>query len=45
MLMNKELSFFEFKAFYDSLGKYINEEEFETNLRSRFNSTEKGVTL
>ena len=27
--MNKELTFFEFKAFYECLEKSINEEEFE----------------
>ena len=43
--MNKELSFFEFKAFYDSLELPISEEEFEENIRIRFNSTDKGITL
>ena len=45
MLMNKELTYFEFKAFYECLEKPITEEEFEENIRIKFNSTEKGITL
>lgn len=45
MLLNRELSYVEFKGFYDCLQKTITEKEFKTNILEKYASTSKGLSL
>ncbi len=45
MLMNRELTFVEFKGFYECLDRKITEEEFKAQILTNFAASGKGVTL
>ena len=45
MLLNRELTFTEFKGFYDCLNKSITEEEFKRDVLKNYASSAKGITL
>ncbi len=45
MLLTRELTYVEFKGFYECLNKTISQQEFETQLLNNYASTQKGVTL
>lgn len=45
MLLNQELSFVEFRGFYECLNLKITEEEFQSTILSKYASSEKGITL
>lgn len=45
MLLNRELSYIEFKGFFECLGKNLSEKEFKTMILDKFASTSKGLSL
>lgn len=45
MLLNRELSYNEFKGFYDCLNKSITEEEFKRDVLKVYASSSKGISL
>lgn len=45
MLLNRELSYTEFKGFYECLGKNINESEFRQEILENYCSSNRGITL
>jgi hypothetical protein len=45
MLLNRELSFCEFKGFCECIGRNLTEKEFQTEILQKFTSTQRGVTL
>lgn len=45
MLMTRELTYIEFKGFYECLDKHISQKDFEMHLLSKYQSTQKGLTL
>jgi hypothetical protein len=45
MLLNRELSYIEFKGFLECINKSITEKEFQVEILQRYSSTTKGVTL
>jgi calpain-15 len=45
MLLNRELSYIEFKAFYECLNKFISEKDFVTQILEKYASTQKGISL
>lgn len=45
MLLNRELSFNEFKGFYECLSKTIGESDFRSEILDQFSATGKGLTL
>ena len=45
MLLNRELSYLEFKGFYECLNKNISEKDFKTQILDKFASTIKGISL
>jgi hypothetical protein len=45
MLLNRELTFAEFKGFYECLGRKITEEEFKSEILTQYCSSSRGITL
>jgi hypothetical protein len=45
MLLTKEMSYVEFKGFFECLEKKITQKEFEVNILGKYQSTKKGITL
>jgi hypothetical protein len=45
MLLQKEMSYVEFKGFFECLEKKISQKEFEINILQKYQSTKKGITL
>ena len=45
MLLNRELSYIEFKGFYECLNKNLSEKEFKTQILDKYCSTAKGLSL
>jgi calpain-15 len=45
MLLNRELSYTEFRGFYECLGKNINESEFRNEILEKYWSSNRGITL
>lgn len=45
MLLNRELSYIEFKGFYECLGKSISEKEFKSQILEKYTSSSRGLTL
>ena len=45
MLLNRELSYLEFKGFYECLNKNISENDFKNQILDKFASTTKGISL
>lgn len=45
MLLNRELSYAEFKSFYDCISKAITETEFRLQILKKYASTDKGLSL
>jgi len=44
MLLNRELSYIEFKGFFECLNKNISEKEFKTQILDRYTSSNRGIT-
>jgi calpain-15 len=44
MLLNRELSFVEFKGFFECINKQLTEKEFKMNILDKYASTERGIT-
>jgi len=44
MLLNRELSFTEFRGFYECIGKNLTEAEFKNEILNKYCSSSKGVT-
>jgi len=44
MLLNRELSFIEFKGFYECINLEITEEEFNSQILSKYASSSKGLS-
>lgn len=44
MLLNRELSYQEFKGFYECIEKTITEKEFKTEILGKYCSTHEGLT-
>lgn len=45
MLLTKEMSYVEFKGFFECLEKKITQKEYEVNVLQKYQSTKKGITL
>ena len=45
MLLNRELSYTEFRGFYECLGKNLSESEFRSEILDKYCSSNRGVTL
>lgn len=45
MLLTRELTYVEFKGFYECLNKSISQQEFETQILNNYSSTQRGLTL
>lgn len=45
MLLNRKLTYVEFKGFYECINKTITEVEFDNKILSRYPSHEKGLSL
>lgn len=45
MLLNRELSYTEFRGFYECLGKNLTESEFRSEILEKYCSSNRGVTL
>eukprot|EP01017_Pseudomicrothorax_dubius_P043528 TRINITY_DN7268_c0_g4_i1.p1 TRINITY_DN7268_c0_g4~~TRINITY_DN7268_c0_g4_i1.p1 ORF type:complete len:818 (-),score=145.97 TRINITY_DN7268_c0_g4_i1:98-2551(-) len=45
MLLNRELTYVEFKGFYECLNLTITEREFQTEILSKYSSSSKGISL
>ena len=45
MLLNRELSFTEFRGFYECIGKNLSEAEFKNEILEKYCSSSRGVTL
>lgn len=44
MLLNRELSYIEFKGFFECLNKSISEKEFKSQILDRYTSSNRGIT-
>ena len=44
MLLNRELSFTEFRGFYECIGKNLSEGEFKNEILEKYCSSSRGVT-
>ena len=44
MLLNRELSFTEFRGFYECIGKNLSEAEFKNEILEKYCSSSRGVT-
>lgn len=45
MLLTRELTYVEFKGFYECLNKTVSQQEFETQILNSYSSTQRGLTL
>ena len=45
MLLNRELSFCEFKGFCECINRSLTEKEFQEEILKKFTSTQRGLTL
>lgn len=45
MLLNRELSYTEFRGFYECLGKNLSESEFRSEILEKYCSSNRGITL
>lgn len=45
LLLTNELTFVEFKGFYECINKTINQQEFESQILNNYSSSQKGLTL
>lgn len=45
LLLTNELTFVEFKGFYECINKTINQPEFESNILNNYSSSQKGLTV
>ena len=45
MLMNRELSFSEFRGFFECIGKNLTENEFQNDILKKYCSSAKGISL
>jgi len=45
MLLNRELSYTEFRGFYECIGKNLTEAEFKSDILDKYCSTSRGITF